>query len=90
MMRLLEPPSGLLLVTLIASVCQRTSPLRMAHDFDSLGVDGLDLAIYRNSRCRFELISGDPYWEEATKLSDGFGISICQMLREQAIRRRIG
>ena len=65
------------------------SSIRMAHDFDSLGVDRLDVAIYRDSSGHFELINGDSYWDEAGKLSQKFDNSIRQTLREHASANRV-
>jgi 20S proteasome alpha/beta subunit len=42
----------------------------MAHREDSRYVDGLDLAIYRNSEKCFKFVDGDFYWQEALKLDD--------------------
>jgi hypothetical protein len=64
------------------------SSIRMAHDFDSFSVDRLDVAIYRDSSGGFELINGDSYWDEATKLSEKFDTSIRRTLREHATGNR--
>ncbi len=42
--------------------------IRAAHDLDSGVVDGLDIAIYRDSTQRFEFLDSDLYWDEAGKL----------------------
>ena len=60
------------------------SSVRSAHEFDSLGVDRLDLAICRHSMDGFELIHGDPYWDEADIFSRRIDASIRRALRRQA------
>jgi hypothetical protein len=57
------------------------SSVRIAHEFDSLGVDRLDLAICRHSMDGFELIHGDPYWDEADIFSRRIDASIRRALR---------
>jgi hypothetical protein len=47
----------------IAAYC-----VRMAHEENSKYVDGLDIAIYRNSTKHFEFGNRDLYWEKAAKL----------------------
>jgi hypothetical protein len=42
--------------------------IRMASSCDPLYVDGLDIAVYRDSVGRFEFTDGEYYWNEAEKL----------------------
>lgn len=55
--------------------------VRAAHDLDTAFVDGLDIAVYRDSTHKFEFASGEAYWSEASK----FDARILGLLREVAI-----
>ncbi len=59
----------------IAAYC-----VRMAHEDDSKYVDGLDIAIYRDSERRFEFGDRVFYWDQAAKF-DG---ALRQFLRDRA------
>lgn len=42
--------------------------IRAAHDIDPHYVDGLDIAIYRNSVGRFELVAPDHFWQQVPEI----------------------
>ena len=42
--------------------------VRMAHEMDSLCVDGLDIAVYRDSTGKFEFQDSAEYWAKAEKM----------------------
>jgi hypothetical protein len=56
----------------IAAYC-----VRMAHEENSKYVDGLDIAIYRDSEKCFKFADRDFYWQEALKFDD----ALLQFLR---------
>lgn len=39
--------------------------VRMAHEMDSLCVDGLDIAVYSDSTARFEFLDSSEYWDKS-------------------------
>jgi 20S proteasome alpha/beta subunit len=58
--------------------------VRMAHDFDNLAVDRLDVALYRDSDHKFTLVDGDFHWEEIGAFARKIDASILRMIKKQS------
>jgi hypothetical protein len=61
-------------------VCLAAYSIRAAHDFDSAFVNGLDIAVYRDSVGRFEFVDSIFYWNEIEKFDAG----LRQAIKEHA------